>query len=60
MSLEAGTPLAAALSDYAVEARYPGLAEPVTEEEYRQAVALAETVVRWVEQLIQGREGKGK
>lgn len=60
MSLEAGTPLAAALSDYAVEARYPGPAEPVTEEEYRQAVALAETVVRWVEQLIQGREGKGK
>ena len=50
--------LAAALSDYAVEARYPSPVEPVTEQEYRQAVALAETAVRWVEQLIQAGEGE--
>ncbi len=49
--------LAAALSDYAVEARYPRPMEPVTEEEYRQAVVLAETVVRWAERLIQSGEG---
>ena len=43
---------AAGLSDYAVGTRYPGLAEPVTWEEYEEAVAIAETVVRWAEQLI--------
>ena len=35
----------AELTDYAVEARYPGPMEPVTEEEYREAVGLAERVV---------------
>jgi HEPN domain-containing protein len=30
---------AAALSDYAIVARYPGPMEPVTEEKYQQAVA---------------------
>jgi HEPN domain-containing protein len=29
------------LTNYAVETRYPGTAEPVTKNEYRQAVALA-------------------
>jgi len=53
ISLPEHARLAAALSEYAVETRYPGSAEPVTEEEYRQAIALAETVVRWVEQLLQ-------
>lgn len=47
---------AARLSDYAVEARYPGLAEPVTQEEYQDAVALAEEVVRWTGEEIQGGE----
>ncbi|MCS6842970.1 MAG: HEPN domain-containing protein [Caldilineales bacterium] len=51
---------AAALSNYAVEARYPGPTEPVTEEEYQEAVALAEVVVRWVERLVKAelREGE--
>lgn len=39
---------AAALSDYAVESRYPGPAEPVSEEEYFQAVSIAEHIVEWV------------
>ncbi len=43
---------AAILSGYAVEARYPGLAEPITDEEYEEAVALAEIVVRWAEKII--------
>ncbi len=38
---------AASLSDYAVEARYPGVSEPVTYQEYLDAVALAEAVVQW-------------
>jgi HEPN domain-containing protein len=43
---------ASALTDYAVHARYPGLAEDVTEEEYRRAVELAEQVVRWAEGVL--------
>jgi len=43
------------LTNYAVEARYPGLAEPVTQQEYEMAVALAEEVVRWVEKALEGR-----
>jgi HEPN domain-containing protein len=45
---------AARLTDYAVEARYPGLAEPVTEDEYETAVALAERVLSWVEKRLKG------
>jgi len=36
------------LSGYAVEGRYPGLLEDVSEEEYREALRLAERVVEWV------------
>lgn len=43
---------AAKLSDYAVETRYPGPAEPVTLAEYKQAVAVAEDVLRWAEDII--------
>jgi HEPN domain-containing protein len=34
---------------FAVVARYPGLAEPVTDTQYQEAVAGAEAVVRWAE-----------
>jgi len=40
------------LTDYAVEARYPGPMEPVTEDEYKEAVKIAEMVVSWVEGFI--------
>jgi HEPN domain-containing protein len=43
---------AARLTRYAVVTRYPGLAEPVTDDEYEEAVALAERVVKWVEGII--------
>jgi HEPN domain-containing protein len=43
---------AAGLSDYAVETRYPGLSEPVTWQEYEEAVAIAEEVVRWAQGVI--------
>ena len=42
------------LTDYAVETRYPGRVEAVTEDEYRAAVALAERVVRWAERILSG------
>lgn len=48
------------LTDYAVETRYPGTAEPVSEEEYEEALALAEEVVRWAEERLQSQEDKGE
>jgi len=44
---------ASILTDYAVETRYPGFYEPVTHTEYEEAVDLAETIVLWVESIIQ-------
>lgn len=44
---------AALLTDYAVEARYPGFGELVTQEEYVQAVSIAAEAVRWAEALMQ-------
>ena len=43
---------ASALTDYSVEARYPGPFEPVTEEEFREALSLAEAVVAWAEGMV--------
>ncbi|MGE5682602.1 MAG: HEPN domain-containing protein [Bacillota bacterium] len=40
------------LTDYAVETRYPIVSEPVTEEEYKEAVRIAELVYNWVESEI--------
>ena len=53
-SIPPGIREVARLTNYAVEARYPGLAEPVTQQEYEMAVALAEEVVRWVEKALEG------
>ena len=38
---------------YAVETRYPGLSEPVIGQEYDEAVAIAEEVVRWAQEIIE-------
>lgn len=43
---------AADLTDYAVTARYPGTSEPVSEEEFHQALQTAEAVFSWAEKLI--------
>lgn len=40
------------LTRYAVETRYPGLAEDVTGAEHDRAVKLSETVLRWAEDLL--------
>ena len=45
---------ASLLTSYAWEARYPGLSEPVTEEEYREAMRQAEVVVSWAREMIKG------
>ena len=43
---------AASLTDYAVLTRYPGVLEPVTEEEYIEAIRIAEAVVHWAEKKV--------
>lgn len=41
------------LTYYAVETRYPGRYEPVSEREYKQALKMAEIVVSWVAGAIE-------
>ncbi len=40
------------LTQYAVESRYPGPVEKVTEAEYRESLRLAAQVVFWVESIL--------
>ena len=40
------------LTRFAIVTRYPGLAEPVTREEYEQAVAIAESVLQWANDIV--------
>jgi len=40
------------LTRFAVETRYPGLSEPVTQDEYEKAIAIADIVVRWAEEIL--------
>ena len=50
------SPEANRLTRYAAITRYPGLADPVTEEEYRVAVGLAEAIVEWADGEVGGRD----
>ncbi|MBI5141488.1 MAG: HEPN domain-containing protein [Nitrospirae bacterium] len=43
---------AAILTDYSVEARYPGPFEPVSVDEFNESLKLAEAVVEWAETQI--------
>ncbi len=43
---------AAKLTDYAVLSRYPGEIEPVTQEEYVDALRIAEAVLHWAEGIL--------
>lgn len=60
----AGHPVSAAirqadeLSRYAVETRYPGIGAGVTEDEYLDAVALAERVVEWAGEILRAPSGR--
>lgn len=40
------------LTQFAVEARYPGAAPPVGEGEYAEAIKVASEVVRWAEKQL--------
>ena len=43
---------AAILTDYSVEAPYPGPSEPITEGEFRKSLRIAEAVVAWAERQL--------
>ncbi len=43
---------AAVLTTYAVITRYPGIVRPVAEQEYMDAVEIAEAVVLWAEERV--------
>ena len=45
---------AADITRFAWETRYPGVSEPVAEDEYREAVTHAMQVVRWAESIVEG------
>jgi HEPN domain-containing protein len=45
------------LTDFAWQTRYPGPAEPVSEDQYRRAIAFAERVVEWAGELVEDRSG---
>ena len=51
---------AARLTRFAVETRYPSLAEAVTREDYDRAVAIAGEVVRWVDKHVSGKDEGGQ
>ncbi len=50
----------AELTEYAVEARYPGTYEPVTEEEYNRAAELAQIAVAWVASQIEDENAEAR
>lgn len=43
---------AAGLTEFAVQTRYPGVAEPVTRDEYEETIRIAESVITWVGEQI--------
>jgi len=42
----------AVLNDYAVQTRYPGDYTPISEDEYKDAVIMAEECIKWVDKKI--------
>lgn len=40
------------LSDYAVQARYPGDYSPVTKTEYQKAISIAQSVLNWAKKVL--------
>lgn len=46
------------LTDYAVKVRYPGKRETVSEEEYKDALILAEKVYEWINRIIKKESRK--
>ena len=47
-----GVKRAVSLTRYAVRTRYPGMAPPVTRQEYDEALVLASAVVKWAAEVM--------
>jgi len=43
---------AAKLTGFSVASRYPGLDEPITDEEFHDALSIAELVIEWVNKFL--------
>jgi HEPN domain-containing protein len=54
ISIPGGVDEAFALSEYAVQTRYPGAWEPITKAEARRAIEQATLVLAWVESQLEG------
>ncbi|HZD39141.1 MAG TPA: HEPN domain-containing protein [Terriglobales bacterium] len=50
--------MAGELSKFAVFTRYPFESSPIVEKEYKEAVKIAEAVLRWAEGVISGKRRK--
>ena len=48
---------AARLTPYAVDTRYPGVEQPVSEHEYKSAIEIAEVVIRWAAERLYSELG---
>ena len=51
-SVPEGVRRAELLTKYATATRYPGAMEPVSDQEYADAIVIGEAVVRWAEEVI--------
>jgi HEPN domain-containing protein len=50
--------MAGELSKFAVFTRYPFESSPIVGQEYKEAVKIAEAVLRWAEEIISGKRRK--
>lgn len=48
---------AVGLTPYAVDTRYPGVGQPVSEEAYQDAIEIAEAVTRWAQARVTRKPG---
>ena len=46
------------LTQYAHVMRYPGFSDPVTIRQYRRAIRIAESVLRWAERMVESPAGR--
>jgi len=46
------------LNDYAVQTRYPGEYSPITEEEYKNAIKIADDCIIWIEKKLKALSNK--
>jgi hypothetical protein len=47
-------------ADNAVEGRYPGFDEPVSEEEYLDAIVKAKRVLQWAHSIVENAKHENK